>query len=124
MRARKDILAPTVIHYISYGAIMLPLGLVFSILFGWGVAGLVWLPVWLIVYRRPREQKNLSAAELAHIEQDPADAADVPARSSWRAAGMLAAQGLPGARNAANAGWHTAERAGRAERWSAGVVGM
>ncbi|SCW39440.1 MATE family efflux transporter [Asticcacaulis taihuensis] len=45
LRARRDILAPTVIHYVSYGAIMLPLGFVFSIVFGWGVAGLVWAVV-------------------------------------------------------------------------------
>ncbi len=48
--------------------------------FGWemafiitGLLGLIWLPIWLLVYRRPREQKRLSAAELAYIEQDPAD---------------------------------------------------
>jgi ACS family hexuronate transporter-like MFS transporter len=65
----------------NIGAIVTPLvvpGIVLA--FGWqmafivtGVAGLVWLPLWLIVYRRPREQKRLGAAELAHIEQDPAD---------------------------------------------------
>ncbi len=65
----------------NIGAIVTPLvvpGIVLA--WGWqmafivtGVAGLVWLPLWLIVYRRPREQKRLSAAELAHIEQDPAD---------------------------------------------------
>src|SRR5919112_1336257 len=38
-----------------------------------GVAGLIWLPIWLLVYRRPREHKKVTAAELAHIEQDPAD---------------------------------------------------
>jgi MATE family multidrug resistance protein len=41
LRARKDILAPTVIHYVSYGAIMLPLGFLFSLTFGLGVPGLV-----------------------------------------------------------------------------------
>jgi len=45
LRARKDILAPTVIHYVSYGAIMLPLGYVFCLTLGWGVAGLVWAVV-------------------------------------------------------------------------------
>jgi ACS family hexuronate transporter-like MFS transporter len=65
----------------NIGAIVTPLvvpGIVLA--FGWqmafivtGLAGLVWLPLWLIVYRRPREQKRLGAAELAHIEQDPAD---------------------------------------------------
>lgn len=68
----------------NIGAIVTPLvvpGIVLA--FGWqmafivtGVAGLVWLPIWLIVYRRPREAKGLSAAELAHIEQDPADPVD------------------------------------------------
>ncbi|MDR6626019.1 ACS family hexuronate transporter-like MFS transporter [Caulobacter segnis] len=65
----------------NIGAIVTPLvvpGIVLA--FGWqmafivtGVAGLVWLPIWLLVYRRPREVKHLSAGELAHIEQDPAD---------------------------------------------------
>lgn len=65
----------------NIGAIVTPLvvpGVVLA--FGWqmafivtGVAGLIWLPIWLLVYRRPREQKRLSAAELAYIEQDPAD---------------------------------------------------
>ncbi len=65
----------------NIGAIVTPLvvpGIVLA--FGWqmafivtGVAGLVWLPIWLLVYRRPREAKGLSARELAHIEQDPAD---------------------------------------------------
>ena len=65
----------------NIGAIVTPLvvpGIVLA--FGWqmafivtGVAGLVWLPIWLLVYRRPREAKKLSATELAYIEQDPAD---------------------------------------------------
>lgn len=65
----------------NIGAIVTPLvvpGIVLA--FGWqmafivtGVAGLVWLPIWLIVYRRPREAKGLSSTELAYIEQDPAD---------------------------------------------------
>ena len=45
LRARKDILAPTIIHYVSYGAIMLPLGYLFCLTFGWGVAGLIWAVV-------------------------------------------------------------------------------
>jgi len=65
----------------NIGAIVTPLvvpGIVLA--FGWqmafivtGVAGLIWLPIWLLVYRRPREAKKLSATELAYIEQDPAD---------------------------------------------------
>jgi ACS family hexuronate transporter-like MFS transporter len=65
----------------NIGAIVTPLVVpAIALTYGWemafivtGVAGLLWLPLWLIVYRRPREQKRLSAAELAHIEQDPAD---------------------------------------------------
>ncbi len=45
LRARKDVVAPTIIHYLSYGAIMLPLGFLFCLTFGWGVAGLVWAVV-------------------------------------------------------------------------------
>jgi len=41
---------------------------------------LVWLALWLSVYRRPREHKRLSASELAYIESDPADA---PGRTPW-----------------------------------------
>lgn len=68
----------------NVGAIVTPLivpGLVLSL--GWptafvvtGVAGLIWLPIWLIVYRRPREKQGLSAAELAYIEQDAPDPAE------------------------------------------------
>jgi hypothetical protein len=77
----------------------------------------------------PGPDEDTAAAVLAAIacaiEQDAAgDVADTPARSSWRTAGVLAAYGLPGARNAANASWHAAERTRRAERWSGGVVGM
>lgn len=65
----------------NIGAIVTPLVVPAIVLtWGWqmafivtGVAGLIWLPIWLLVYRNPREAKNLSAAELAHIEQDPAD---------------------------------------------------
>jgi ACS family hexuronate transporter-like MFS transporter len=41
-----------------------------------GAASLVWLVAWIVIYRRPREQPRLSAAELAHIESDPADPAE------------------------------------------------
>jgi ACS family hexuronate transporter-like MFS transporter len=65
----------------NIGAIVTPLVVPAIVLtWGWqmafivtGVAGLIWLPIWLMIYRRPRETKALSAAELAHIEQDPAD---------------------------------------------------
>lgn len=72
----------------NIGAIVTPL-IVPAIVLGWGwqmafivtgLAGLVWLPVWLLVYRRPREVKGLSPAELAHIEQDPPDPTE---KVSW-----------------------------------------
>jgi len=65
----------------NIGAIVTPLVVPAIVLtWGWqaafivtGVAGLVWLPIWLLVYKRPREHKKVTAAELAHIESDPAD---------------------------------------------------
>jgi ACS family hexuronate transporter-like MFS transporter len=41
-----------------------------------GVAGLIWLPIWLLMYRRPQEHKAVNAAELAHIQQDPPDSVE------------------------------------------------
>jgi ACS family hexuronate transporter-like MFS transporter len=72
----------------NIGAIVTPLIVPAIVLaYGWqmafivtGVAGLVWLPIWLIVYRRPREQPRVSPEELAHIEQDPADP---PEKIGW-----------------------------------------
>ncbi len=48
--------------------------------------------------------------------------ADAPALA-WRTAGKLAAQGLPPARSGA-AGWASADRARRDDRWSYGIVGL
>jgi ACS family hexuronate transporter-like MFS transporter len=45
-----------------------------------GLVGLLWLLWWWPVYRRPRDHPKLSAAELAHIESDPADS---PVKISW-----------------------------------------
>jgi len=63
----------------NIGAIVTPLVIpAITLAFGWqaafivtGVAGLIWLPVWWFVYRRPREHTKINALELAHIEQDP-----------------------------------------------------
>ncbi len=65
----------------NIGAIVTPLIIpAMTLAWGWevaiivtGVAGLIWLPIWLMVYRRPREHPKVTAAELAYIEQDPAD---------------------------------------------------
>jgi ACS family hexuronate transporter-like MFS transporter len=71
----------------NIGAIVTPLVIpAVTLAFGWraaflvtGAVGLLWLPIWLLVYRTPREHKKVSAAELAHIESDPADpVANVP----------------------------------------------
>ncbi|HEY0052444.1 MAG TPA: MFS transporter [Caulobacteraceae bacterium] len=38
-----------------------------------GLLGLLWIPAWFLIYKEPRAQKKVNAAELAHIESDPAD---------------------------------------------------
>jgi len=61
---------------------------VITLTWGWraaflvtGAVGLLWLPVWLLVYRTPRAHGKVGSAELAHIESDPPDPAEtVP----WR----------------------------------------
>jgi MFS transporter, ACS family, hexuronate transporter len=65
----------------NIGAIVTPLVIpAVTLAYGWRaaiivvrIAGLVWLPIWLLTYRKPREHPRLSAAELAHIESDPPD---------------------------------------------------
>jgi ACS family hexuronate transporter-like MFS transporter len=65
----------------NIGAIVTPLVIpAVTLAWGWraaflvtGAVGLLWLPIWLLVYRTPREHGRVSAAELAHIESDPAD---------------------------------------------------
>ncbi len=72
----------------NIGAILTPLLAPFLVLwFGWrsaflvtGAIVFVWLAFWWTIYRRPREKKNLSAAELAYIESDPADP---PGKVAW-----------------------------------------
>ena len=38
-----------------------------------GLIGLLWLVAWFAFYRSPRDARGVNAAELAHIESDPAD---------------------------------------------------
>lgn len=72
----------------NIGAIVTPLVIpAITLAWGWqmafivtGVAGLIWLPIWLLIYRRPQEHKRVGAAELAHIESDPADP---PQKIAW-----------------------------------------
>ncbi|HEX7851523.1 MAG TPA: MFS transporter [Sphingomonas sp.] len=68
----------------NIGAVITPLIVpAITLAFGWrmafiitGIASLVWLVAWIAIYRRPREQPRVSAAELAYIESDPADPAE------------------------------------------------
>jgi ACS family hexuronate transporter-like MFS transporter len=65
----------------NVGAILAPwIVPAITLAYGWrsafvitGVGSLLWLVVWIALYRRPRESKRLSTAELAYIERDPAD---------------------------------------------------
>ena len=63
----------------NIGAVITPLVVpAITLAYGWrmafivtGAASLVWLVAWIALYRRPREVKSISPAELAHIESDP-----------------------------------------------------
>ena len=46
-----------------------------------GLLGLLWIPVWLAVYREPATHPRVSPAELAYIRSDPADP---PVKVPWR----------------------------------------
>lgn len=82
----------------NIGAVVAPIAVPFIALhFGWrwtfictGCADLVWLAVWLTVYRRPEEHPRLSKTELAYIRTDAAPAAAkipwarlFPHRQTW-----------------------------------------
>ncbi|HWK48701.1 MAG TPA: MFS transporter, partial [Steroidobacter sp.] len=68
----------------NIGAIVTPLLVPFIVVdlaLGWrasfvivGVATLLWLPAWWLLYSAPRESKHVTPAELALIESDPPDA--------------------------------------------------
>ncbi len=71
----------------NVGAVITPLIVpVLVLTYGWqsafvitGAGSLIWLVAWLALYRRPRESRHVSEAEIAYIESDPADtAAKVP----------------------------------------------
>jgi MFS transporter, ACS family, hexuronate transporter len=65
----------------NVGAIVAPLAVPWiAITYGWqwafiitGALGFIWLAFWLLTYRRPEEHPKLSAAELTHIQSDPAE---------------------------------------------------
>jgi ACS family hexuronate transporter-like MFS transporter len=88
--ARERALATGILNAGSnVGAIITPLIVpAITLAMGWraafvitGVASLLWLVAWLWIYRRPRETAQLTPAELAHIESDPADPVEPV---SWR----------------------------------------
>ena len=82
----------------NIGAIITPfIVAALTLSYGWrgafvitGAVSSLWLVAWLALYRRPRESKRLSQAELAYVESDPSDpGAKVPwlrvlrAKEAW-----------------------------------------
>jgi ACS family hexuronate transporter-like MFS transporter len=67
----------------NIGAILAPAAVpILAAQYGWqsafvvtGLIGLIWVFFWVPLYHRPQDHPKLSAAELAHIESDPADPA-------------------------------------------------
>ncbi len=65
----------------NIGAIVTPLLVpMLTVAYGWrmafvitGVFGIIWVIAWWAMYRHPSEHKRVGAAELAYIQQDPAD---------------------------------------------------
>ena len=65
----------------NVGAIVAPFIVpIITITWGWqmafiltGLLTVLWLAAWLTWYRKPREMKSISAAELQHIESDPVE---------------------------------------------------
>ncbi len=63
----------------NVGALATPLLVPLIVIYwGWyeafiitGALGFIWLVFWLVIYRKPEEDPNLSAAELAYIQSDP-----------------------------------------------------
>jgi ACS family hexuronate transporter-like MFS transporter len=77
----------------NVGAIFTPLAIpAIALAWGWqmafvatGLAGLLWLPLWLALYRTPRLHPFVNAAELAWIESNRAsEPACLPVQASWR----------------------------------------
>lgn len=73
----------------NVGAVLAPLLVpVIALKWGWqwafistGLAGLVWVAVWLPIYRKPQEHPKLKPAELAYIQSDGSER---PVRVPWR----------------------------------------
>ncbi len=82
----------------NVGALVAPLVVPWiTLTWGWswafiitGALGFIWLAVWLLVYRPPREHPSLSKAELDYIESDPVESVQpiawsrlLPHRQTW-----------------------------------------
>lgn len=73
----------------NVGALATPLLVpVIVLTWGWyeafiitGVLGFVWLAFWILIYKRPEDDKRLSKAELEYIQSDPAEPTS---RVPWR----------------------------------------
>ena len=69
----------------NIGAVLAPLTVPFlALTFGWqsafiatGSLGFVWVTLWLILYRKPAEHRRVSSSELAYIQSDPPDKAEL-----------------------------------------------
>lgn len=75
-----------------------------------------------------RIDDDLIAAALAaihlYLEAEQSEAVEAaPPRSAWQAAALVAAQGGVPARGDRTVTWRTVDRAGRAVRWSVGILG-
>src|SRR5687767_9557801 len=65
----------------NVGALATPLLVpIIVIYWGWyeafiitGALGFIWLFFWILIYRKPEEDPNLSSSELAYIQSDPAE---------------------------------------------------
>ncbi|MCS6939120.1 MAG: hypothetical protein RMJ55_01850 [Roseiflexaceae bacterium] len=75
-----------------------------------------------------RNDDDLVAAALAaihlYLEAEQSEAVEMePQRNAWQAAALVAAQGGVPARGDRAVTWRTVDRAGRAVRWSVGILG-
>jgi hypothetical protein len=75
-----------------------------------------------------RTDEDLIAAALAainlYLEVEQVEAVETTSpRNAWQAAALVAAQGGTPARSILAVNWRTADRAGRAVRWSTGILG-
>lgn len=73
------IVAPAVVPAIAFS-----MGWHWTFIFA-GLAGLVWLFLWIPLFDFPERSPRVSAAELAHIESDSPDAGDDVGEISWKA---------------------------------------